>query len=57
MEDVKKLADKLEGKPIRERTELYVKMVQNLADILEVRLEDIHQYSEYCPLCNRTFKK
>jgi hypothetical protein len=55
--EIKKLAEKLEGKPIKERTELYLKIVQNLADIMEVRLEDIREYSKVCPICLREFKK
>jgi ubiquitin len=57
METTKKVMEKIEGKPIKERTELFIRIVQNLADTMEVRLEDIQKYSKFCPLCCREFEK
>ena len=55
-ERTKDFIEKIEGKPIKERTELFVRIVQNLADIMGVRLKDLHEYSKFCPLCYREFK-
>jgi len=56
-EKVKEMIEKIEGKPIKERTELFIKVVRNLSDVMGIRLKDIYKYCNYCPLCLRPLEE